>query len=225
MFRWPYGGRKVYIVGTFNQWKEKIPMTYNSEENSFVVILNVTPGKHLYRFIVDNEYKTDPNNPTCKDNQGYLHNMIQISESTSQLSNQQEEDYENEQDSDEEFDEESDEEYLIDDENDTRKHKHGIDIKKKESQNKMDESPLQPPTFKLPEPVKSPQHTFAIPQPVTVPRHISPQTSPILGALVCEFSSSLIFRILPFNHDHQVPHHQFHLFQCTSINKTFCNNR
>lgn len=57
-------------------------MTYNSDENSFVVILNVSVGKHLYRFIVDNEYKTDPNNPTCKDEQGYLHNVIEIAESS-----------------------------------------------------------------------------------------------------------------------------------------------
>jgi len=82
MFRWPYSGRRVFIVGTFNHWKEKIPMTYNSDENSFVVILNVSVGKHLYRFIVDNEYKTDPNSPTCKDEQGYVHNVIEIAESS-----------------------------------------------------------------------------------------------------------------------------------------------
>ena len=49
MFRWPYGGRKVYIIGSFNNWSEKIPMSYNSEEEAFVVILNVSVGKHFYR--------------------------------------------------------------------------------------------------------------------------------------------------------------------------------
>ena len=52
MFRWPYGGRKVYIIGSFNNWSEKIPMSYNSEEEAFVVILNVSVGKHFYRVCV-----------------------------------------------------------------------------------------------------------------------------------------------------------------------------
>lgn len=49
MLRWPYQGNKVFVIGTFNNWKEKIPMTFSSEENCFVVILNMNLGKHQFR--------------------------------------------------------------------------------------------------------------------------------------------------------------------------------
>lgn len=49
MFKWPYDGNKVYICGTFNDWKEKIPMNKISDEKTFVTILNVPPGKHLFK--------------------------------------------------------------------------------------------------------------------------------------------------------------------------------
>ncbi|KAL9644647.1 hypothetical protein ABK040_015386 [Willaertia magna] len=95
MFRWPYGGRKVYIIGSFNNWSEKIPMSYNSEEEAFVVILNVSVGKHFYRFIVDGEYTTDLNSPTEKDELGYLSNVVEISadeESGDEMEEEEEED-------------------------------------------------------------------------------------------------------------------------------------
>lgn len=221
-------------------------MTYNSEENSFVVILNVTPGKHLYRFIVDNEYKTDPNNPTCKDNQGYLHNMIQINENEAQLGNQQEEDYENEPDTDD-LDEGSDEEYLIDDEKDYRQ-KRGIDIKKKNTEsNMMEESPQQLPSFKVPkishpEPLKIPlptEHQFLAPQPVglhaqsqSVQRSppqtqtSSPQMSP--KTLVCFFlykhALTLIRALLKLA---QLVHHLLFLLLLNSMStsRTLSNSK
>ena len=28
VFRWEYGGKEVYISGSFNDWKSRIPMTY-----------------------------------------------------------------------------------------------------------------------------------------------------------------------------------------------------
>ncbi|KAG2386936.1 hypothetical protein C9374_001971 [Naegleria lovaniensis] len=94
MFRWPYGGRKVYIIGSFNNWSEKIPMSYNSEEEAFVVILNVSVGKHFYRFIVDGEYTTDLNSPTEKDEHGYLSNVVDITadEESEEAEEEEEED-------------------------------------------------------------------------------------------------------------------------------------
>lgn len=76
MFRWIHGGRKVYIIGTFNGWTQKIPMNYNSEENSFIVILNVPVGKHEYRFIVDGEERSDPHQPRSPYNE--RNNYIEV---------------------------------------------------------------------------------------------------------------------------------------------------
>ncbi|KAL0479907.1 AMPK-b [Acrasis kona] len=155
MFSWSYGGRKVYIVGTFNQWKEKIPMNFNSDDNSFVVILNVAPGRHLYRFIVDNEYKTDPNSPTCADNQGYLHNMVQINESEIQPNQQglydiEESDFE---------DEDSDDEHIVSESN-----SRSINIKNKARNSPREQSPKQSPSFKVPK-TSHPERKMSNPPP------------------------------------------------------------
>lgn len=63
-------------MGTFNKWSQKIPMNYNSEENSFIVILNVPVGKHEYKFVVDGEEKVDPQAPLASSSDGDEGNNI-----------------------------------------------------------------------------------------------------------------------------------------------------
>eukprot|EP01027_Heterolobosea_sp_BB2_P007799 GEZU01011577.1.p1 GENE.GEZU01011577.1~~GEZU01011577.1.p1 ORF type:complete len:232 (+),score=41.85 GEZU01011577.1:526-1221(+) len=77
VFRWTHGGRNVYIAGTFNQWRENIPMTKSGDD--FIAILNVSIGKHEYKFIVDNEWKFDPTAPTVQ-NGGNVNNVLEVTE-------------------------------------------------------------------------------------------------------------------------------------------------
>lgn len=54
VFTWSYGGENVYITGSFNQWKCKIPMQRSTVD--FSVIIEVPPGVVQYKFIVDDEW-------------------------------------------------------------------------------------------------------------------------------------------------------------------------
>jgi Glycogen recognition site of AMP-activated protein kinase len=56
MFKWSGGGREVYVTGSFNEWKEKIPLTVTSADTIFSVVCNLPPGSYQYKFIVDGEW-------------------------------------------------------------------------------------------------------------------------------------------------------------------------
>jgi len=58
---------KVYIAGTFNDWSTTLtPMQHVSD--GWMVDVNLKPGKYGYKFIVDGEWITDPNNKLREDN-------------------------------------------------------------------------------------------------------------------------------------------------------------
>ncbi|KAM3187968.1 hypothetical protein ACTXT7_001203 [Hymenolepis weldensis] len=59
VFKWEGGGKEVYISGTFNGWKSKIPMV-KSKQN-FYTIIDLPEGEHQYKFIVDGHWKLNKN--------------------------------------------------------------------------------------------------------------------------------------------------------------------
>ncbi|XP_024996157.1 sucrose nonfermenting 4-like protein isoform X2 [Cynara cardunculus var. scolymus] len=53
-FVWPYGGRSVYLSGSFTGWSEHWPMTpVEGCPTVFQTICSLPPGYHQYKFIVD----------------------------------------------------------------------------------------------------------------------------------------------------------------------------
>ena len=48
VFRWEHGGNTVFISGTFNGWKENIPM--HRSGNDFSYICSLPRGKYIYKF-------------------------------------------------------------------------------------------------------------------------------------------------------------------------------
>eukprot|EP00538_Stauroneis_constricta_P014386 CAMPEP_0119560830 /NCGR_PEP_ID=MMETSP1352-20130426/15985_1 /TAXON_ID=265584 /ORGANISM="Stauroneis constricta, Strain CCMP1120" /LENGTH=181 /DNA_ID=CAMNT_0007608891 /DNA_START=160 /DNA_END=701 /DNA_ORIENTATION=- len=68
VFRWEHGGRQVYITGTFNGWSRQIPM--HRSGNDFTYIHNLKRGKHAFKFIVDDEWRFAPDQPTVADVEG-----------------------------------------------------------------------------------------------------------------------------------------------------------
>ena len=62
VFKWEHGGRNVYITGTFNNWERQIPM--HRSGNDFSYVHNLKRGKHAYKFIVDDEWRFAPDQPT-----------------------------------------------------------------------------------------------------------------------------------------------------------------
>lgn len=76
VFRWEHGGRQVYITGTFNGWSRQIPM--HQSGNDFTYIHNLKRGKHAFKFIVDDEWRFAPDQPTVADIEGRINNFIDV---------------------------------------------------------------------------------------------------------------------------------------------------
>ncbi|XP_063901161.1 5'-AMP-activated protein kinase subunit beta-1-like [Zophobas morio] len=76
VFRWTHGGSHIYVTGTFNNWRERIPLNKSREE--FTTIINLPPGTHQFKFIVDNEWKINPDLPTMPDRSGAVNNFLEI---------------------------------------------------------------------------------------------------------------------------------------------------
>jgi 5'-AMP-activated protein kinase regulatory beta subunit len=80
VFRWEHGGRNVYITGTFNNWERQIAM--HRSGNDFSYVHNLKRGKHAYKFIVDDEWRYAPDQPTIADIEGRTNNFIDVSDFT-----------------------------------------------------------------------------------------------------------------------------------------------
>eukprot|EP00934_Nitzschia_sp_Nitz4_P007376 Nitzschia sp. Nitz4//scaffold274_size25273//4168//5115//NITZ4_008324-RA/size25273-processed-gene-0.11-mRNA-1//-1//CDS//3329545272//7366//frame0 len=80
VFRWEHGGRQVYITGTFNGWSRQIPM--HRSGNDFTYIHNLQRGKHAFKYIVDDEWRFAPDQPTVADIEGRINNFIDVTDFT-----------------------------------------------------------------------------------------------------------------------------------------------
>jgi len=67
---------KVFLAGSFNQWApDALPMTKQGED--WVTTIPLVGGKHLYKYIVDDQWITDPRNPiTEEDGKGHLNSVL-----------------------------------------------------------------------------------------------------------------------------------------------------
>jgi len=75
-FKWSHGGDEVFVTGSFNDWQGKIRMTPN-EIGEFMLVLNIPAGTHQYKFIVDEEWRLNPDSPTVEE-QGVTNNIIEV---------------------------------------------------------------------------------------------------------------------------------------------------
>lgn len=77
-FKWSSGGKRVFVTGSFNNWQGKIMMHPNDDNpNEFVLIIDISPGTHQYKFIVDGEWRLNPNAPTIVDH-GVVNNVVTV---------------------------------------------------------------------------------------------------------------------------------------------------
>ncbi|KAK9365893.1 5'-AMP-activated protein kinase beta subunit, interation domain-containing protein [Lipomyces kononenkoae] len=77
LISWVHGGKKVYVTGTFTGWRKMIKLTRNG--NEFSTVVNLPPGTHRIRFVVDNELRCSDSLPTATDSMGNLVNYIEVS--------------------------------------------------------------------------------------------------------------------------------------------------
>lgn len=79
VFRWPGLGETVYVSGSYDGWKEKIPLT--KSESDFYTIVEVPLGTHQYKFLVDGQWHCSPKEPKVCHESGAANNVITIKSS------------------------------------------------------------------------------------------------------------------------------------------------
>eukprot|EP00299_Pterocystis_sp_00344_P007726 c2636_g1_i1.p1 GENE.c2636_g1_i1~~c2636_g1_i1.p1 ORF type:complete len:280 (+),score=40.23 c2636_g1_i1:23-862(+) len=78
LFKWSHGGHEVFLTGTFNSWREKIPLKKTNADSCFTTLLSLPAGYYEYKFIVDNQWRFSPDQPTTSDPVGNINNFIEI---------------------------------------------------------------------------------------------------------------------------------------------------
>ncbi|KAJ5166370.1 uncharacterized protein N7482_005151 [Penicillium canariense] len=80
IIEWSGPGQKVYVTGTFVNWEKKFKL-YRSDNEGGVMstTLNLRPGTHHLKFIVDGEMRASDTLPTAVDFTNHLVNYIEIS--------------------------------------------------------------------------------------------------------------------------------------------------
>uniref|UniRef100_A0A0E0GWX7 CBS domain-containing protein n=1 Tax=Oryza nivara TaxID=4536 RepID=A0A0E0GWX7_ORYNI len=75
-FVWPYGGKRVYLTGSFTRWTEHLPMSpVEGCPTVFQAICSLPPGIHQYKFCVDGEWRHDERQPTITGDYGVVNTL------------------------------------------------------------------------------------------------------------------------------------------------------
>mmetsp|Transcript_33712 Transcript_33712/g.86445 ORF Transcript_33712/g.86445 Transcript_33712/m.86445 type:complete len:174 (-) Transcript_33712:1973-2494(-) len=80
-FRWDGPGDRVYLMGSFDGWSQKLPLRRSSGD--LVYSINLPPGEYQYKFVVDDEYRVSQAEPLSKAKDGTLVNVITVEASVS----------------------------------------------------------------------------------------------------------------------------------------------
>ncbi|GAB2277485.1 AMP-activated serine/threonine-protein kinase regulatory subunit [Dionaea muscipula] len=76
-FFWPYGGRRVFLCGSFTGWSENILMSpMEGCPTVFQVICNLTPGYHQFKFNVDGEWRHDEHQDVVSGSYGIVNTVF-----------------------------------------------------------------------------------------------------------------------------------------------------
>lgn len=70
--------REAFVVGSFNNWSPGAdPLTRGT--NGWLATLELEPGKHSYKFLVDGEWMTDPANPETETTaEGHINSILLV---------------------------------------------------------------------------------------------------------------------------------------------------
>lgn len=76
-FEWHESGNMVYLTGSFVNWKQWFLLTNN--DNRFIIKLPITKTRHLFKFIVDKEWKCSSKYAIEVDENQNSNNVIDLS--------------------------------------------------------------------------------------------------------------------------------------------------
>ncbi|CAI7567712.1 unnamed protein product [Penicillium pancosmium] len=80
VIEWSAPGQKVYVTGTFVNWEKKFRLHRGDHDGAVMsTTLNLRPGTHHLKFIVDGEMRASDTLPTAVDFTNHLVNYVEIS--------------------------------------------------------------------------------------------------------------------------------------------------
>ncbi|KAF2474183.1 AMPKBI-domain-containing protein [Lindgomyces ingoldianus] len=82
LIEWEGPGERVYVTGTFAGWNRKYKLHRNGpspKKDVLSAMVNIVPGTHHLKFIVDGDMKTSDKLPTAVDYTNILMNYLEIS--------------------------------------------------------------------------------------------------------------------------------------------------
>lgn len=77
--QWTQGGDRVYVTGTFAGWNRKFRMSRDPTTGHHATVLQLPPGTHHVKFIVDGEMQLSNELPTAVDYTNILVNYVEVS--------------------------------------------------------------------------------------------------------------------------------------------------
>eukprot|EP01124_Arcella_intermedia_P016136 TRINITY_DN2268_c0_g3_i1.p1 TRINITY_DN2268_c0_g3~~TRINITY_DN2268_c0_g3_i1.p1 ORF type:complete len:643 (+),score=176.89 TRINITY_DN2268_c0_g3_i1:71-1999(+) len=80
LLNWSHGGSKVVLAGSFNGWKLNCEMDWNEEEGIWSKVVDLAPGTHFYKFVVDGVWTYDSYLDHQDDGHGNINNYILVSQ-------------------------------------------------------------------------------------------------------------------------------------------------
>jgi 1,4-alpha-glucan branching enzyme len=74
----------VALAGSFNNWNQS-EFIFGKEGDEWVCRIDLEPGKHAYKFIVDGNWLLDPANPNTEDDDyGVKNSVIMVTKNSGQ---------------------------------------------------------------------------------------------------------------------------------------------
>ncbi|KAF2733535.1 AMPKBI-domain-containing protein [Polyplosphaeria fusca] len=82
LIEWEGPGERVFVTGTFAGWNRKFKLHRNGpskKSNVLSAMVNIVPGTHHLKFLVDNDMRTSDKLPTAVDYTNILVNYLEVS--------------------------------------------------------------------------------------------------------------------------------------------------
>ncbi|KAH6764511.1 SNF1-related protein kinase regulatory subunit beta-2 [Perilla frutescens var. hirtella] len=76
MMTWSYGGKEVFIEGSWDDWKARKPLQKSGKD--FTIMKVLPSGVYQYRFIVDGQRRHSPDQPWEHDESGTVYNILDL---------------------------------------------------------------------------------------------------------------------------------------------------
>ena len=68
----------VFLCGSFTNWKEKIPLTFDPLSERWSTIVKLKKGKYFYKYVINNDWIINPKERNEKGNDGIVNNVVEI---------------------------------------------------------------------------------------------------------------------------------------------------